>query len=70
MEISSEKSKTMVISRDEIVHANIRMNIILNEILEEVDKFKYLEATLTKYGTVKNRSESVILNNIILLLHF
>ena len=48
MEISSEKSKTMVNSRDESVHANIRMN---GEILEEVDQFKYLGVTITKYGT-------------------
>ena len=48
MEISSEKSKTMVNSRDGSVHANIRMN---GEILEEVDKFKYLGVTITKDGT-------------------
>ena len=48
MEISSEQSKTMVNSRDESVHENIRIN---GEILEEVDKFKYLGETITKYGT-------------------
>ena len=42
MEISSEKRKTMVNSRDESVHANIRMN---GEILVEVDTFKYLGET-------------------------
>ena len=46
MEISSEKSKTMVNSRDE--SSNIRMN---GAILEEVNKFKYLGVTITKYGT-------------------
>ena len=39
MENSSEKGKTMVNSRDESLHANIRM---YGEILEEVDTFKYL----------------------------
>ena len=48
IEISSEKSKTMVNSRDENVHANIRKN---GEILEDVGKFKYLGATITKFGT-------------------
>ena len=48
MEISSEKSKTMVNSRYESVYGNIRMN---GEILVEVDKFKYLGATITKDGT-------------------
>ena len=48
MEISSEKSKTMVNNRDESVHANIRIN---GEILEEVDKCKYLGVTITKDGT-------------------
>ena len=37
----------MVNSRDESVHANIKMN---GEILEEVDKFKYPGATITKDG--------------------
>ena len=48
MEISSENSKTMVKGRDESVHVNIRMN---GEILEEVDKLKYIGATITKYCT-------------------
>ena len=39
MELSSKKSKTMMNSRDESIHANISMN---GEILEEIDKFKYL----------------------------
>ena len=48
MEISSEKSKTIVNSRDESLNENIRMD---GEILGEVDKFKNLEATITKDGT-------------------
>ena len=36
----------MVNSRDESVHANIRMN---GEILEKVDTFTYLGATITKW---------------------
>ena len=47
MAISSEKIKTMVNSRDESLHSNIRIN---GNILEEVDKFEYLKATITKYG--------------------
>ena len=38
----------MVNSRDASVHANSRMN---GEILEEVDKFKYLVETIIKDGT-------------------
>ena len=46
MEVSSEKSKTMVNSNND-VHATITMN---GEKLEEVEAFKYLGATLTKDG--------------------
>ena len=44
MEISTEKSKVMINSVNDI-HANIIMN---GENLEEVSQFKYLVATLTK----------------------
>ena len=47
MEISTEKSKVMVNSAED-VHANITMN---GESLEEVSNFKYLGATLAKDGT-------------------
>ena len=47
MEISTEKSKVMINSVNDI-HANIIMN---GEKLEEVSQFKYLGATLTKDGT-------------------
>ena len=48
MEVSSEKSKTMVNSNTNNVHPNI---IINGEELEEVNKFKYLGATLKKDGS-------------------
>ncbi len=47
MEISTEKSKILVNSRNNI-NAHITMN---NEALEEVSSFKYLGVTLTKDGT-------------------
>ena len=46
MEISAEKSKTMVNSHDDL-HADITMN---GQKLEEVEAFKYLGATITKDG--------------------
>ena len=47
MEISIEKSKVMINS-NENQHADIYLNGCK---LEEVEKFKYLGATLTKNGT-------------------
>ena len=47
MEVSTEKSKVMLNSREEAC-AKITMN---GEALENVDKFKYLGATLTKDGS-------------------
>ena len=47
MEVSSEKSKVMVNSTNDEVHADITMN---GQKLEEVEGFKYLGATLTKDG--------------------
>ena len=48
MDVSSEKSKTMVNSNTNNVYAKIIMN---GEELEEVNQFKYLGATLKKYGS-------------------
>ena len=59
MEISSETSKTILNSRDESLHANIRMN---EEILEEVDIFKYLRATIVI--TIYNYNITTIYNQI------
>jgi len=47
MEVSSEKSKVMVNSVNAAT-CNITMN---NQTLEEVDKFKYLGATISKNGS-------------------
>jgi len=47
MEVSSEKSKVMVNSTNAAT-CNITMN---NQLLEEVDKFKYLGATISKDGS-------------------
>ena len=47
MEVSTTKSKTMVNSSSDI-HANITMN---GDLLEEVDRFKYLGATQSKDGS-------------------
>ena len=48
MEMSTENSKTIVNSRNESLHANIRMD---GEIVEDADKFKYIGSTITKDGT-------------------
>ena len=48
MEVSSEKSKTMVNSNTNNSHAKIIMN---GEELEEVNQFKYSGATLKKVGS-------------------
>ena len=48
MEVNSEKSKTMVNSNKNNVHAKIIMN---GEEMEEVNQFKYLGATLKKNGS-------------------
>ena len=64
MEISSEKSKTMV--KVESLHANIRMN---REILEGVDKFKYLGVTITKDGTSEAEYKSMY-KTLVLSIYF
>ena len=51
MEISLDKSKLMVNSIDKIIHANINL---YGEHLEEIDKFCYLGATITKDRTCEN----------------
>ena len=51
MEISQEKSKTMVNSKNYDKNANIYMDVIL---LEDVKTFKYLGATLTSGGSSDN----------------
>ena len=48
MEVSSEKSKTIINSNKNNVHAEIIMN---GEELEEVNKFKYFGARLKKDGS-------------------
>ena len=48
MVISTEKSKVMVNSNDNSIHANITL---YGEKLEEVDKFCYLSSTLTRDGS-------------------
>ena len=48
MEISSEKSKVMVNSNDSSRHADITLN---DNKQEEVNKFHYLGATLSKDGS-------------------
>ena len=56
MEVSTEKSKVMVNSRDE-THAVIFMN---GEQLEEVDTFTYLGGTITKDGTSRTEVQKRI----------
>lgn len=47
MEVSTEKSKVLVVNSS----TNIRVQIFMNrEQLEEVDAFKYIDITLTKDG--------------------
>ena len=56
MEVSSEKSKTLVNSNKNNVHAKIIMN---GEELEEVNQFKYLGATLKNMVQAKEKLEYV-----------
>ena len=48
MEVSAEKSKSLINSTLSSVPTNISMNM---EMLEEVDNFKYLGAIINKKGT-------------------
>ncbi|KAL8563219.1 hypothetical protein ACOMHN_034743 [Nucella lapillus] len=49
MEISDEKSKTLLNSTSNLAKVNIKMN---GQKLEEMDSFKYLVSTITKDGSV------------------
>ena len=48
MQINAEKSKIMINSNNRNLHTKIQL---YGEKLEEVDKFKYIGATITKYGS-------------------
>ena len=48
MKISVEKTKIMINSNNRNLHTNIQL---YGEKLEEVDQFKYIGATITKYGS-------------------
>ena len=48
MQISTEKSKIMINSNNRNLHSNIQL---YGEKLEEVDKFKYISAIITKDGS-------------------
>ena len=48
MQISAEKSKIMINSNNRNIHPNIQL---YGEKLEEEDQFKYIGATITKYGS-------------------
>ncbi|KAF6201218.1 hypothetical protein GE061_005665 [Apolygus lucorum] len=51
LRINLAKTKSMVIAREEIKHQNLRVG---GELVEQVAEFKYLRATMSQSGKIKN----------------
>ncbi|KAF6211453.1 hypothetical protein GE061_011965 [Apolygus lucorum] len=51
LRINPAKTKSMVIAREEIKHQNLRVG---GELVEQVAEFKYLGATMSQSGKIKN----------------